>query len=275
MKACAQAFIGGAPPMKNPDNLYGEFEVAPMLIYICDDQQEETTSLQNCLTKAAADLSADFAIKAFSSGETLIDAVEQGVRPSLAILDIYMEGISGIETGRRLRSLLPDLPLAFLTTSREFAVDAFALNALHYIVKPVTVETARALLERLPVLPGKSARMLELPAQGETAQFPIMEISKIISKNRGVEIHFLSRSAAWLPCQFQDVEMRISDEPDFLLLSRGCIVNLNNVQGIDVDVCFLKNGEQLPVSRRERLNVQNCYSDFLFRRLDRMKGGGL
>lgn len=246
-----------------------------MLIYICDDQQEETTALQTCLTQAAAELPANCKINAYSSGEALMNAVEKGARPSLVILDVYMEGMSGIETGRRLRALLPDLPLAFLTSSREFAVDAFELNALHYIVKPVTVETARALLARLPVLPGKSDRMLELPVQGETVQFSLTEISKIVSKRRGVEIHFLGRSAAWLPCQFQEVEARLSEEPDFLLLSRGCIVNLNNVQGIDVDICFLKTGEQLPVSRRERLNVQNRYSDFLFRRLDRMKGEGL
>lgn len=246
-----------------------------MLIYICDDQQEETTALQTCLTQAAAELPADCKIDAYSSGEALINAVEKGARPSLVILDVYMEGISGIETGRRLRALLPDLPLAFLTTSREFAVDAFALNALHYIVKPVTVETARALLARLPVLPGKSDRMLELPVHGETVQFSLTEISRIVSKSRGVEIHFLGRSAAWLPCQFQEVEARLSDEPDFLLLSRGCIVNLNSVQGIDVDICFLKDGKQLPVSRRERLNVQRRYSDFLFWRLDRMKGDSL
>ncbi len=246
-----------------------------MQIYICDDQQAETTALQACLTQAAAELPADCKINAYSSGKALINAVEMGARPSLVILDVYMEGISGIETGRRLRTLLPDLPLAFLTTSREFAVDAFELNALHYIVKPVTVETARTLLARLPVLPGKSDRMLALPVQGKTAQFSLTEISKIVSKSRGVEIHFFGRSAAWLPCQFQEVEARLSDEPDFLLLSRGCIVNLSSVQGIDVDVCFLKNGEQLPVSRRERLNVHNCYSNFLFRRLGRMKGVGL
>ncbi|MDE7219920.1 MAG: LytTR family DNA-binding domain-containing protein [Oscillospiraceae bacterium] len=246
-----------------------------MLIYICDDQQEEASVLQLCLTKAAAELSVSCMTKVYCSGEALIDAVENEAAPSLVVLDVYMEGMSGIETGRRLRSLRPDLPLAFLTTSRDFAVDAFELNALHYIVKPVTVEAARALLERLPPRPGSTVKMLELPVQDGTAQFPLAEINRIISKSRGVEIHITGRSAAWLPCRFREVEVRLSDEPDFLLISRGCIVNLGHVQSIDFDTCCLKNGEQLPVSRRERLNVQNRYSDFLFRRLDRMKGGGL
>ena len=243
-----------------------------MLIYICDDQQEEISALQLCLEEAAAELSIDCTVKACSSGEALINMVQKGAFPSLVILDVYMEGISGIETGRRLRSLCSSLPLAFLTTSRDFAVDAFDLNALHYIVKPVTAEKARTLLERLLAYPEISVKMLELPDQGRTVQFPLAEISKIISKSRGVEIHVVGRSAAWLPCQFREAEAQLSKELDFLLLGRGCIVNLNHVQGIDFDICCLKTGEQLPISRRERVNVQRRYSDFLFRRLDRMKG---
>ena len=246
-----------------------------MLIYICDDQPEERSTIQLCLAKAAEELSIDCTIKACSSGEALINMVEQGALPSLAVLDVYMKGIGGMETGRRLRLLYPNLPLAFLTTSRDFAVDAFELNALHYIVKPVTEEKACTLLKRLPVHPGSSVKMLELPDQGEIVRFPVVEIIKIVSKSRGVEIYFLGRSAAWLSCPFREVEAQLSGDLDFLLLGRGCIVNLNQVQGIDFDTCCLKNGDQLPISRRERLNVQRRYSDFLFRRLDRLKGDGL
>lgn len=246
-----------------------------MLIYICDDQPEELSTIQLCLTKAAEELSIACTVKSCLSGEALIHMVEEGALPSLVVLDVYMEGIGGIETGRLLRSFSPNLPLAFLTTSRDFAVDAFELNALHYMVKPVTAKKARTLLERLPVHPGNSVKMLELPDQGGTVRFPVAEIIKIISKSRGVELHFLGRSAVWLPCPFREVEAQLSENLDFLLLGRGCMVDLNQVQGIDYDVCCLKNGERLPISRRERLNVQRRYSDFLFRRLDQMKGDDL
>ena len=246
-----------------------------MLIYICDDQQEEVSAQQVCLEKAAAELSVNCTIKSYCSGETLINAVECGTTPSLVILDVYMEGINGIETGQRLRSLLPDLALAFLTNSRDFAVDAFDLNALHYIIKPMTLETAHTLLERLLPHLESSIKLLKLPIPGGPTQFPLAEISKIISKNRGVEIHFLDRRVAWLSCRFREVETRLAGNSDFLLVSRGCIVNLNHVQSIDYDTCYLKNGGQLPISRRERLNVQSRYGDFLFRRLDQMKGAGL
>ena len=242
-----------------------------MLIYIYEDQQEEASALQTCLEIVSAELFGGFITKVYSSGEALIRAVESGACPALVVLDIYMADMSGIETGRRLRALQPDLPLAFLTVSREFAVDAFELNALHYIVKPVTPDKVRALLQRLSPPPEQTARILELPYYGKTTRFPLNDISKIISKSRGVEIHLPGRSAAWLPCQFQRAAELLAGEPDFLLLSRGCMVNLNPVQGIDYDVCCLKNGEQLPVSRRERSAVLTRYNDFLFRKMDEQK----
>lgn len=244
-----------------------------MLIYICEDQREEASALQTCLEEVSAELFGGCSTKAFSTGEALIRAVESGACPALVVLDIYVAGMSGIETGRRLRALQPDLPLAFLTVSREFAVDAFELNALHYIVKPVTPDKVRALLQRLPPPPEQTARMLELPYYGKTARFPLNDISKIISKSRGVEVHVPGRSAAWLPCQFQRAAELLAQEPDFLLLSRGCMVNLSHVQGIDYDVCYLKNGEQLPVSRRERSAVETRYNDFLFRKMDQRREG--
>lgn len=75
-----------------------------MLIFICDDEEQDLAAMQACLEKAAADLPADIEISAYSSGKALMKAVEDGAKPELAILDIYIEGINGIEAGRGLRS---------------------------------------------------------------------------------------------------------------------------------------------------------------------------
>lgn len=240
-----------------------------MLIFICDDNQQERKDLQELLAKAVADLSVDIEIAGYSSGEVLLKAVKDGAKPVLAVLDIYMEGMNGIEVGRSLRNILPDVFLAFLTASRDFAVDAFEIDALHYMVKPVTVDMFYTLLKRLSVRLERSIQMLKLPiGRGEWVQFPTAKISKIISKNRGVEISVQGRSSTWLPCLFREAEARLLDEPDFLHLARGCMVNLNSIQRIDYDLCYLKNGESLLISRRERSKVQNRYSDFLFRKMN-------
>lgn len=229
--------------------------------------------MEVCLAKAAADLSAQIEIVSYSSGKTLLKAAADGARPVLAILDIYMEGMNGLETGRSLRTLRPDIFLAFLTASRDFAVDAFDLDALHYMVKPVTTEMFCTLLTRLFARTEQLRRVLELPiGRGEHVRFLIEKISWITSKNRGVEISVEGRSSTWLPCLFREVEVRLLDEPYFLRLGWGCMVNLNSVQSIDYDLCYMKDGTSYVISRRERLKVQNRYSDYLFRKMSAAKG---
>lgn len=243
-----------------------------MMIFICDDEQEELAFYRDCLMKAAAILSAEIKVAAYTSGEILLRAVEEGAQPALVILDIYMEGLNGIEVGYRLRALRPDLPLAFLTTSRDHAVDAFGVEALHYMVKPVTADMFHTLLKRLFARIEKPVRMLELTVwRGEQVQFSMAKIRWIVSKNRGVEIYIQGQNSVWLPCLFREVEARLLDEPEFLLLSRGCIVNLNSIQNIDYDMCYLKSGECLRISRRERTRVQGRYSDFLFSKMNERK----
>lgn len=183
-----------------------------MRIAICDDERQEREAVAAALTAAAGELSLPLRADAYSSGEALIRAVEEGEQPDLAILDVYMEGMSGLDTARRLRELLPGVPLAFLTVSRDFAVDAFAMEALHYMIKPVTDEAAAEQLE---------------------------------------------------------------GEPDFLRVSRGCIVNLNDVLYLGRSGFHLKGGETLAVSRRERPAVQERYNDYLFRKLDQAGEAGL
>lgn len=247
-----------------------------MLIFICDDEEQDLAAMQACLEKAAADLSVDIEISAYSSGKALMKAVEDGAKPELAILDIYIEGINGIEAGRGLRSVLPGLPLAFLTFSRDFAVDAFDLDALHYMVKPVTADMVYILLRRLLTRMDRNVRVLTLPVRrGEQLRFSMDKICRIISKNRGVELYIQGQSSIWLPCLFREIEAQFLDEPDFVHLGRGCMVNMNSIQKIDHDLCCMKNGESLLISRRERSKVQSRYNDFMFSKMNERKRQGI
>ena len=190
-----------------------------MRIVICDDDRQEREAVAAALTNAAGELSLTLRADAYSSGEALIRAVEEGEQPDLAVLDVYMEGMSGLDTARRLRELLPGVPLAFLTVSRDFAVDAFAMEALHYMIKPVTDEAAAELLRRLIARTDPSPRCLVLTDRRRKRRFPLERLRYLLSADKGVELYF--------------------------------------------------------PGRRERPAVQECYNDYLFRKLDQAGEAGL
>lgn len=179
-----------------------------------------------------------------------------------------MEGMSGLDAARRLRELLPGMPLAFLTASRDFAVDAFAIEALHYIIKPLTDESAANLLRRLLDRKDQTPRCLVLTDRRKKRQFPLEQLRYLLSADKGVELYLPGRRE-WFPCPFRQAAEQLEGEPDFLRISRGCIVNLNEVLYLGRNGFRMKSGEALAVSRRERPAVQERYNDYLFRKLDR------
>jgi two-component system, LytTR family, response regulator len=71
-----------------------------------------------------------------ASGIELIQMVAEK-RPDIILVDIHMPGINGVEAAKTCKQILPSLQVIFTTGSDEFAVEAFNISAVDYIVKPI------------------------------------------------------------------------------------------------------------------------------------------
>ena len=111
-------------------------------IATCEDLEEEANGLSASLEALLDKQQLPHVISLFSSGEELIAALEGGLQFDLCLLDIYLAGLNGVDAARRVKELAPSIQVAFTTSSREFAVETFDLDAVYYLVKPVTVLTS-------------------------------------------------------------------------------------------------------------------------------------
>ena len=110
-----------------------------MKIAICDDDWHMQQTLRLFIDQTYQDL--DMLVDGFTSGEALLAAVQKQSQPyQLILLDIEMRGIDGIETAKRLRKLLPDCYIIFITSHDEFALTGYEVAAFRYLVKPVQPE---------------------------------------------------------------------------------------------------------------------------------------
>ena len=107
----------------------------------------------------------------------------------LLLLDIYLTGMSGIETARCIRNILPEVQIAFLTSAREYALDAFDLYAVHYLIKPVNSDSLRELFRRFFRYLHRSEKYLEIHSDSKNYTFPLEQVQKIQSNNKGVDIY--------------------------------------------------------------------------------------
>ena len=111
---------------------------AVLKIAICDDEKEFRSAAEQMLKLYMADKSAQFLADTFDVSSDLIDATEKGTIYDIYLLDIYMPGITGMSIATELRSRSVKSPVIFLTSSTDHALEAFGVDATHYLLKPYT-----------------------------------------------------------------------------------------------------------------------------------------
>ncbi len=140
-------------------------------------------------------------VTSFASGEEAIKALERGLAPSMIILDIIMEGLSGIEVLKRVREIRPDLPVIMLTgvDQTQTIVEAMRLGASDYLVKPFETEELEFALKNVfekadLVEEIKHLRALLHREEQETAVFhspKMLEIDEIIGQVAATDVTVL------------------------------------------------------------------------------------
>jgi two-component system, LytTR family, response regulator len=240
-----------------------------MLIVLADDEVLARQKLR-LLLKEEEDC--EIAGEAASAEETV--ELVAATRPDLIFLDIRMPGMDGFDVIYQLSSRL-DLQMPgviFTTAYDQYAVRAFEVHAVDYLLKPFTAERLRVALRRFRerAAHGTEARPREITeaacisrlvfrSRGRILFLPVSEIRLISAEENYVRLstadgtHLLRETMSGLEDQL--------DPQSFLRIHRSFIVNLQYVKEIRMEsagdaTAILINGEHVPVSRGYRSRLQ-------------------
>lgn len=135
-------------------------------VIICDDRPDELENIKNCCEEYFATKEISAEILSFTSPLFCIEKAERLGGCDIALLDICMPGISGIELAKEILRNDEKTQIAFVTTSDEFAVQAFSLGAANYITKPFTPEEFAAGMDRIIKKINVSSPFIFVTAEG-------------------------------------------------------------------------------------------------------------
>ena len=240
-----------------------------MRIAICDDSQSE----QEQFIKALHGWDPTRQPERFMTGAVLLEAAKQEPHFDIAFLDIYMPGENGVEIAAELQKVSPETGIVFITTSQEHAVDAFSLQALHYLVKPVTTEGIVEAFRRLTQLRERQRPMAAFPTGRGSSTVYLDEIYYLQSMDHAVDI-YLSGSRqirVWTP--LMELKNKLND--NFLKLNRSTIVNMEQIEQMGAVGCILRDGTRLEFARRDRNTIRTVYDNYLFSRLFERPDSGM
>jgi len=188
------------------------------------------------------------------------------LRPDLMLVDIQMPGCTGIDV---VACLPPPRPhIVFCTAYDQYAVDAFELHAVDYLLKPIARVRLSQALDRVRAMSSAEARDESLDrasrSRGAPTRFLVRSGPRYLVVGESHVLYFtaedgLTRLVAdagqyWMDPTLNDLEKRL-DPARFFRISRHALVNLNAVTEVlplpgGSGEVALKNGQRLEVSRR-------------------------
>ena len=115
-------------------------------IAVCDDIEAELRHIAELTGEYLAARGISAGIREFSHPDTLLNACETETF-HIFLLDMVMPMISGLDLGRSIRRISTDAQIIFITTEPGFALDAYSVNPLHYLLKPVDTGALYAALD--------------------------------------------------------------------------------------------------------------------------------
>jgi len=231
-------------------------------VAICDDIQKELGKISAALdayAKAHPELCFD--IDKYDTAIDILNVIEKEKTYDIALLDICMPGILGTDIAEVMLSKNPDAGIIFLTTSDEYAVKAFAMNATHYLLKPFTQEQFDEALDRA-VRKMAVQDFLSLACVDGMYRVRINEIVSIESQNHYLSMVLSSGEILRLRRKLSQMFEEMQEYPEFIWIGVSYIINLSFVRKISGSTVEMTNGAKIPIPRRSSEQVQKAYMDF-------------
>ena len=234
-----------------------------MRIGICDDDPQDCRVLKTILSE----LRREDEVDCFANGSDLMEAIREGRDFFCLFLDILMPGLNGIELIPKVEDMLKGKPFhfVFVTSSRDYAVEAFAYHASHYLVKPIRREDVAEALRRIPIQPARKPG-IALKSGNASRFLYLEEIAACESSGHGVQIRLNSGESFFASRMTMDsLWQQLGD--NFVRLSRGLVVNMDYIETMDAKSCLLKDGRTILLSRGHLKQIRDAYDNFTFSRL--------
>ena len=217
-------------------------------IAVCDDEQLYLDKARAMLEQYTAAHDMEITAEAFMNPSALLDSIEAGERHAIYLLDIYMPGVSGMSVATELRSRGVRSPIIFLTSSTEHAVEAFGVDATHYLLKPYTQQNFFAAMDKaMQSISAHAEESIVLKIDGEYRNVPVDHILYCEAANNYQRLWMKDSDTLLVRMTASELYDMLVGFDSFYRCGRAYILNLNHVKKVTANSAVLKTGVELPL----------------------------
>ena len=232
-------------------------------IAVCDDEKVYLDKIKALVGRYAEEKGMLFDICAFDSSSDLLDKIESGEEYSLYILDIYMPGITGMGVAGEIRSNGIEAPIIFLTSSPDFALQAFGVNATHYILKPYDRESVFFAIDKaLHEIGVMRPEGIMLRVDGGYQNVLAKNIIFSEADDNYQRIHLVNNKYLYIRITMGDLYEQVSALKGFFKLGRSHIINLKHVVKFTSNKILMTGDKELSIPKGAVADFKRAYFDY-------------
>ena len=222
-------------------------------IAVCDDNSEDIktiSALLHAYFQARPDLMGQVTV--FAQGEALLTLSCEELNFDLYLLDVLMPGISGIQLGHRLRERGKGGEIIYLSTSDDYAVDSYEVQAFFYLRKPVEEKKLFQVLDRAveKLKQRQDSSMIVSTSQGPR-RVPLEHIRYVERVGRIMRYHCTDGlvDSQTIRASFKETAAPLLADRRFCLCGVSFVLNFQHVTGVTNHTALLDDGSEVTLPR--------------------------
>ena len=233
-----------------------------MRIAVCDDQPEQLNQICQLLD-GWPNRPVELTLSSFDNGDSLLRA-HQAAPYDVIFLDVIMPLLNGIETAKELRQNDPSVKVVFLTTSSDYAVDAFAVKASNYLLKPIVPHKLYQCLDEIAEELRASAKKICIKGHHALHRIAVADIEYIESQNKRILFVLANGQTILSGEPLYTYEEKLTLNDGFFKCSRSFIVNINRIDTFTTKEIRTQSGARISISRSLHREFERAYFSVLF-----------
>ncbi len=225
-------------------------------IAVCEDNKVDQDYVIKLLYEYANENGVILEIQTFISAEQFLFQYADEKDYQIIVLDIEMEKMNGVELAKKLREDNKEIQILFVTGFSDYISEGYEVDALHYLMKPVSKEKLFRVMEKAVSNLKKEEKVLLVQENGEMLKVLAKSIFYVEVFSHSCSIH-TTEGVIETKMTISDLEKKLFD--GFIRVHRSYLVNLERIKKIAKAEIFMENGNRVPLSRRRYKDVNIAF----------------
>ncbi len=227
-------------------------------IAIVEDEKEYSDQLTSYLKQYEQEKGQNFEITAFSDGDGILK--DYHAQFDIILMDVEMRFVDGMSAAEEIRKVDAEVVIIFITNMAQYAIRGYAVDALDYVLKPVSYFAFSQRLQRaIGRMKKRETKTISLSTKNGVVRIDVADICFVESQGHTIFIH-KKNEVLEMSGTMKNLEEQLSGE-SFFRGNKGYLINLAHVESVK-DGCAIVNDNALVLSRARKKDFMEALTGY-------------